>query len=126
QAGVNNCLLFGLPKEKDPLGSSAWAENGVIQQAIRQIKQHDPDFYVVTDVCLCEYTDHGHCGALRGREVDNDPTLELLAKAALSHAQAGADLVAPADMMDGRVAAIRQTLHQAGFENLPILSYSAK
>ena len=80
QAGVNSCLLFGLPKEKDPLGSSAWAENGVIQQAIRQIKQHDPDFYVVTDVCLCEYTDHGHCGALRGREVDNDPTLELLAK----------------------------------------------
>ena len=126
QAGVNSCLLFGLPKEKDPLGSSAWAENGVIQQAIRRIKQYDPDFYVVTDVCLCEYTDHGHCGALRGREVDNDPTLELLAKTALSHAQAGADLVAPSDMMDGRVAAIRQTLDQAGFENLPILSYSAK
>ena len=123
---MNSCLLFGLPKEKDPLGSSAWAENGVIQQAIRQIKQHDPDFYVVTDVCLCEYTDHGHCGALRGREVDNDPTLELLARTALSHAQAGADLVAPSDMMDGRVAAIRQTLDQAGFESLPILSYSAK
>ena len=125
-AGVGSCILFGLPKEKDELGSSAWAEDGVVQEAIRKIKEADPDFYVVTDVCLCEYTSHGHCGALRGRTVDNDATLELLAKTALSHARAGADMVAPSDMMDGRVAAIRCALDQFGFHHIPILAYSAK
>ena len=125
-AGVGSCILFGLPKEKDELGSSAWAEDGVVQEAIRKIKEADPDFYVVTDVCLCEYTSHGHCGALRGRTVDNDATLELLAKTALSHARAGADMVAPSDMMDGRVAAIRCALDQFGFHHIPIMAYSAK
>lgn len=125
-AGVGSCILFGLPKEKDELGSSAWAEDGVVQEAIRKIKEADPDFYVVTDVCLCEYTSHGHCGALRGRTVDNDATLELLAKTALSHARAGADMVAPSDMMDGRVAAIRKALDQFGFHHIPIMAYSAK
>ena len=125
-AGVGSCILFGLPKEKDELGSSARAEDGVVQEAIRKIKEADPDFYVVTDVCLCEYTSHGHCGALRGRTVDNDATLELLAKTALSHARAGADMVAPSDMMDGRVAAIRKALDQFGFHHIPIMAYSAK
>ena len=125
-AGVGRCILFGLPAKKDALGSSAWDEHGVVQQAIRVIKKAFPDFYVVTDVCMCEYTDHGHCGALRGREVDNDATLELLAKTALSHARAGADMVAPSDMMDGRVAAIRAALDGEGYRNVPIMSYSAK
>lgn len=125
-AGVGSCILFGLPKEKDELGTSAWAEDGVVQEAIRKIKEADPDFYVVTDVCLCEYTSHGHCGALRGRTVDNDATLELLAKTALSHARAGADMVAPSDMMDGRVAAIRAALDEGGLKELPIMSYAVK
>ena len=125
-AGVGSCILFGLPKEKDELGSSAWAEYGVVQEAIRAIKARYPDFYVITDVCMCEYTDHGHCGILDGHEVDNDKTLEVLAKTALSHAQAGADMVAPSDMMDGRVAAIRAALDGHGFQNVPILAYSAK
>ncbi len=125
-AGVSSCILFGIPAHKDALGSSAWDPNGVIQQAIRKIKARYPDFYVITDVCMCEYTDHGHCGALCGHEVDNDQTLELLAKTALSHAVAGADMVAPSDMMDGRVAAIRHTLDEAGYQNLPIMAYSAK
>ncbi len=125
-AGVNRCILFGIPAHKDALGSSAWDSNGVIQQAIRKIKAKFPDFYVITDVCMCEYTDHGHCGALCGHEVDNDQTLELLAKTALSHAAAGADMVAPSDMMDGRVAAIRRALDQAGYQNTPIMAYSAK
>ena len=126
EAGVGRCILFGLPARKDALGSSAWDRQGVVQQAIRAIKAAYPDFYVITDVCMCEYTDHGHCGALCGHEVDNDKTLELLAKTALSHAQAGADMVAPSDMMDGRVAAIRAALDENGFQNVPILSYSAK
>lgn len=126
EAGVERCILFGIPAHKDALGSAAWDQNGVIQQAIRAIKAVYPDFYVITDVCMCEYTDHGHCGALCGHSVDNDATLELLSKVALSHAQAGADMVAPSDMMDGRVAAIRKTLDKAGFTNTPIMAYSAK
>ncbi|MCI6256286.1 MAG: porphobilinogen synthase [Clostridiales bacterium] len=124
--GVGRCILFGLPERKDALGSSAWDEHGVVQEAIRAIKAAYPDFYVITDVCMCEYTDHGHCGALCGHEVDNDATLELLAKTALSHARAGADMVAPSDMMDGRVAAIRAALDAGGYTGVPILSYSAK
>ena len=124
--GVGRCILFGLPERKDALGSSAWDGHGVVQEAIRAIKAAYPDFYVITDVCMCEYTDHGHCGALCGHEVDNDATLELLAKTALSHARAGADMVAPSDMMDGRVAAIRTALDEGGYTGVPILSYSAK
>ena len=123
-AGVNRCILFGIPAHKDALGSSAWDSNGVIQQAIRKIKAKFPDFYVITDVCMCEYTEHGHCGALCGHEVDNDQTLELLAKTAVSHAAAGADMVAPSDMMDGRVAAIRRALDEAGYKNTPIMAPS--
>ncbi len=126
QAGVRRCILFGIPSHKDALGSSAWDPNGVIQQAIREIKAAYPDFYVVTDVCLCEYTDHGHCGALCGDTVENDTTLPLLAKTAVSHAEAGADMVAPSDMMDGRVAAIRKALDENGLSNVPIMAYSAK
>ena len=125
-AGVGRCILFGIPAKKDALGSSAWDKNGVVQQAVRAIKAKFPDFYVITDVCMCEYTDHGHCGALCNHEVDNDATLELLSKVALSHAVAGADMVAPSDMMDGRVAAIRATLDDAGFIGVPIMAYSAK
>lgn len=125
-AGVTHCILFGLPAHKDAIGSSAWDENGVVQQAIRAIKAKYPDFYVITDVCMCEYTDHGHCGILRGHEVDNDQTLEVLAKTALSHVQAGADMVAPSDMMDGRVAAIRAILDEHGYQTTPIMAYSAK
>ncbi len=126
QAGVKSCLLFGIPSHKDALGSSAWAENGVIQQAIRKIKEKFPDFYVITDICLCEYTDHGHCGVLCKEQVDNDQTLDLLAKVALSHVRAGADMVAPSDMMDGHVAMLRKTLDEAGFIDIPIMAYSAK
>ena len=126
QAGVGRCILFGLPAHKDAVGSSAWDEHGVVQEAIRVIKAKYPDFYVITDVCMCEYTDHGHCGILCGHEVDNDKTLEVLAKTALSHAQAGADMVAPSDMMDGRIAAIRAILDEHGLQNVPIMSYSAK
>ena len=125
-AGVTHCILFGLPASKDAVGSSAWDENGVVQQAIRVIKEKHPDFYVITDVCMCEYTDHGHCGILCGHEVDNDKTLEVLAKTALSHVQAGADMVAPSDMMDGRVAAIRAVLDEHGYQSTPIMAYSAK
>ena len=126
QAGVGRCILFGLPARKDAVGSSAWDEHGVVQEAIRTIKAKYPDFYVITDVCMCEYTDHGHCGILCGHEVDNDKTLEVLARPALSHAQAGADMVAPSDMMDGRIAAIRAALDEHGLQNVPIMSYSAK
>ena len=126
QAGVGRCILFGLPARKDAVGSSAWDEHGVVQEAIRTIKAKYPDFYVITDVCMCEYTDHGHCGILCGYEVDNDKTLEVLARTALSHAQAGADMVAPSDMMDGRIAAIRAALDEQGLQNVPIMSYSAK
>ena len=125
-AGVGRCILFGLPARKDAQGSSAWDEKGVIQEAIRAIKKAYPDFYVITDVCMCEYTDHGHCGILCGEQVDNDKTLDVLARTALSHAQAGADMVAPSDMMDGRVAAIRAALDGHGFQDVPIMSYSAK
>lgn len=124
--GVSRVMLFGLPEQKDACGSGAWAENGIVQQGIRKIKELAPDMYVITDVCMCEYTSHGHCGILCGHDVDNDKTLEVLCKTALSHAQAGADMVAPSDMMDGRVACIRQTLDAHGFEHIPILSYAAK
>ena len=124
--GIPAVLLFGLPGNKDEIGSEAWAENGVVQRAIRQIKKATPDLLVVTDVCLCEFTSHGHCGVIKDGKVDNDPTCELLAKMALSHAQAGADIVAPSDMMDGRVGYIREALEENGFENVVIMSYSAK
>ena len=119
-------LLFGLPREKDAGGSEAYADDGAVQHATRAIKEKYPDLVVITDVCLCEYTSHGHCGLLRGREVDNDATLEILARVALSHARAGADMVAPSDMMDGRVRAIRQVLDADGFDQVSILAYSAK
>lgn len=126
ETGVSKVMLFGLPNDKDEIGSSAWAENGVVQQGIRAIKEKYPDFYVITDVCMCEYTSHGHCGILCDHDVDNDKTLEVLAKTALSHVQAGADMVAPSDMMDGRIAAIREILDANGFTNTPIMSYAAK
>ena len=124
--GVKHCILFGLPAEKDACGSSAWAEHGVIQEAVRAIKARYPDFTVITDVCMCEYTDHGHCGILHGHEVDNDETLTHLAKIAVSHAAAGADMVAPSDMMDGHVAVLRKALDENGFQNTAIMAYSAK
>jgi len=124
--GIPAVLLFGLPGSKDENGSEAWAENGVVQRAIRQIKQASPELLVVTDVCLCEFTSHGHCGVIKNGKVENDPTCELLAKMALSHAQAGADIVAPSDMMDGRVRYIREALEENGFENVAIMSYAAK
>ena len=126
KAGVTRVLLFGIPAHKDACGSSAWDENGVVQQGIRAIKEKYPECYIITDVCMCEYTSHGHCGILCGETVDNDKTLEVLSKTALSHVQAGADMVAPSDMMDGRVAAIRKTLDEAGYTNIPIMAYSAK
>ena len=126
KAGVNKVLLFGIPAHKDACGSEAWNPDGVVQQGIRAIKAKYPDCYVITDVCMCEYTDHGHCGILCGHTVDNDKTLEVLAKTALSHVQAGADMVAPSDMMDGRVAAIREILDDNGYETVPIMAYSAK
>lgn len=125
-AGVSRVLLFGIPAHKDSCGSSAWDENGVVQQGIRAIKAKYPQCYIITDVCMCEYTSHGHCGILDGCQVDNDKTLEVLAKTALSHVKAGADMVAPSDMMDGRVAAIRRILDENGFLSTPIMSYSAK
>ena len=125
-AGVNNVLLFGIPAHKDELGSGAYDENGVVQQALRRAKKDFPNLYYITDVCMCEYTSHGHCGALKGCEVDNDASVELLSMTALSHAQAGADMVAPSDMMDGRVGAIRNTLDKNGLSNIPIMSYAVK
>jgi porphobilinogen synthase len=125
--GIPGVLLFGLPTEKDAVGSDAYAENGIIQQAIREAKRTHPDMLVITDVCLCEYTDHGHCGiVLEDGTVDNDATLELLAKEAVSHAHAGADLVAPSSMMDGQIAALRSGLDDANFLNMPIMAYAAK
>jgi len=124
--GIPAVLLFGLPGSKDEIGSEAWAENGVVQRAIREIKKATPELLVVTDVCLCEFTSHGHCGVIKGGKVDNDPTCERLAKIALSHAQAGVDIVAPSDMMDGRVKYIREVLEENGFENVAIMSYAAK
>ena len=125
-AGVGGVLLFGIPDSKDATGSSAWDEKGPVQEAVRALKRELPELVVVTDVCMCEYTDHGHCGILRDGEVVNDETIELLVKEALSHARAGADMVAPSDMMDGRVGAIRDALDREGFQNTPIMSYSAK
>ncbi|MFP4058251.1 MAG: porphobilinogen synthase [Candidatus Brocadiia bacterium] len=124
--GIPAVLLFGIPAAKDPLGSEGCADDGIVQTAVRAIKDALPHLLVITDVCLCEYTDHGHCGVIREGEVDNDATLELLAKMATSHARAGADLVAPSDMMDGRVGAIRRALDQEGYPTLPIMAYSAK
>lgn len=124
--GIPAVLLFGLPGKKDEIGSEAWAEDGVVQRAIREIKKAAPELLVITDVCLCEFTSHGHCGVIKDKKVDNDPTCELLAKMALSHAQAGADIVAPSDMMDGRVKSIREALEQNGFEDVAIMSYAAK
>ncbi len=127
EAGVGGLILFGIPDEKDPTGSGAWDEHGAVQKGVRAIKREFPELVVITDVCLCEYTDHGHCGSLRGDgSVDNDATLELLARASVSHAAAGADIVAPSDMMDGRVGAIRRALDAAGFADTAILSYAAK
>jgi porphobilinogen synthase len=125
-AKVGGIILFGVPETKDSTGSSAWDEKGAVQLAVRALKKEVPDLVVITDVCMCEYTDHGHCGIFRDGEVDNDATLELLSRAALSHAAAGADIVAPSDMMDGRVGAIRSTLDQNGFSAVSILSYAAK
>jgi len=124
--GLGSVILFGIPDKKDPTGSAAFDENGVVQQAIRTIKQEAPEMVVITDVCLCEYTSHGHCGVLDGQEVANDATLDLLARMAVSHTEAGADMVAPSDMMDGRVRAIRSALDQGGFSGVPIMSYAAK
>ena len=124
--GINNVILFGLPEKKDAVGSGAHAKDGIIQRAIRELKNKAPELNVVTDVCLCEYTDHGHCGIIIDRQVDNDSTLEVLARTALSHAEAGADMVAPSDMMDGRVAEIRAILDENNFHNLPIMSYAVK
>ncbi len=135
--GIPAVILFGIPEKKDEAASGAYAPNGIVQEAIRLIKEKAPDLLVVTDVCLCEYTNHGHCGVIENRPEDdqplaedgkilNDLTLEILAKTALSHAEAGADMVAPSDMMDGRVAAIRSTLDENGYENVPIMSYAAK
>jgi porphobilinogen synthase len=126
EAGIPGMLLFGLPAAKDEAGSEAFDDEGIIQRAVRAIKQVAPNLLVVTDVCLCEYTSHGHCGVIRGGKVDNDLTLPVLARTALSHARAGADLIAPSDMMDGRVAAIREGLDINGFGDLPIMAYSAK
>jgi porphobilinogen synthase len=123
---IPGVLLFGLPERKDEHGSEAYAENGPVQQAVRAIKDAWPELTVMSDLCLCEYTSHGHCGILKGNEVDNDATLEILARVALSHARAGADVIAPSDMMDGRVAAIRDALDEDGFEGVAILAYSAK
>ncbi len=126
EAGVLSVLLFGIPEHKDEIGSSAWAEDGAVQRALGRAKAKYPGLFLITDVCMCEYTSHGHCGALCGGEVDNDRTLELLAKEALSHAAAGADMVAPSDMMDGRVRAIREALDSAGHTGTPIMSYAVK
>jgi porphobilinogen synthase len=124
--GIGGVILFGIPDSKDEIASGAYAEDGIVQKAVRALKREVPKLLVMTDVCNCEYTSHGHCGLVKDGEVQNDPTLEWLAKAAVSHARAGADIVAPSDMMDGRVAAIRKALDAAGFSNTPIISYAAK
>lgn len=125
--GLKSVLLFGIPKVKDELGSQAYADEGIVQEAVRRLKDRFPELVVITDVCLCEYTSHGHCGIVqKGGEILNDPTLELLAKSALSHVRAGADMVAPSDMMDGRVLAIREVLDEGGFVSTPIMSYAVK
>ncbi len=124
--GIPGVLVFGLPEDKDARGSEAYAEDGIVQQAVRAVKDTVPDLLVITDVCLCQYTSHGHCGVVEQGGVKNDPTLELLARVAVSHVEAGADMVAPSDMMDGRVGAIREALDEAAFTEVPIMAYSAK
>jgi len=126
ELGIPGIILFGIPEKKDSLGSEGYSDKGIIQRAVNQIKKEIPELITITDVCLCEYTDHGHCGVIVNNNVDNDQTLELLAKMAVSHAKAGADIVAPSDMMDGRVKKIRTALDEGGFNQIPILSYSAK
>ena len=125
-AGVNSIMLFGIPDHKDEVGSGAYDPNGIVQKALREAKKQFPDMYYITDVCMCEYTSHGHCGVLCGHDVNNDATLELLAKTAVSHVEAGADMVAPSDMMDGRVRAIREALYANGHYGAPIMSYAVK
>ena len=124
--GIPSVILFGIPETKDSVGSSGYDDNGIIPSAVRALKAELPELVVVTDVCMCEYTDHGHCGIVKEGDVDNDPTLELLARASLSYAKAGADIIAPSDMMDGRVGAIRKALDREGFTQTPIMSYAAK
>ena len=124
--GIPGVILFGIPDEKDAVGSDAYDDNGIIQRALRALKEAVPGLTLITDVCLCEYTDHGHCGLIKGNDVENDATLELLVKESLSHVRAGADMVAPSDMMDGRVGAIRQALDREGFPHIPIMAYAAK
>lgn len=126
EVGVPAVILFGIPDHKDAVGSGAYADDGIVQRAVRALKEADPDLCVITDVCLCEYTDHGHCGVVEDGDVVNDATLELLAREAVSHARAGADMVAPSDMMDGRVAALRTALDADGFGAVPIMAYAAK
>ena len=126
EAGVGSFMLFGIPAEKDEFASAAYAEDGIVQRAVRVCKERAPELYCITDVCLCEYTSHGHCGMLKGQEVDNDPSVELLALTAVSHAAAGADMVAPSDMMDGRVLGIRAALDASDFATVPIMAYSVK
>jgi porphobilinogen synthase len=126
EAGVGGVILFGIPDTKDEIGSEAWAEDGAVQKAVRLLKRELPHIVTITDVCMCEYTSHGHCGILENGEVVNDRTLELLSRASVSHAAAGSDLIAPSDMMDGRVGAIRRALDENGFDSTPILSYAAK
>lgn len=126
EAGVRNVLMFGIPEHKDEIGSQAYAEDGIVQRAIRKTKEEFPDMLVIADVCMCEYTSHGHCGILHGCDVDNDETIEKLAIIARSQAEAGADIVAPSDMMDGHTTAIRKELDRAGFTNIPIMSYAVK
>ena len=125
-AGVTSVMFFGIPDHKDEVGSGAYDPEGIVQKAVRRARQDFPELYLITDVCMCEYTSHGHCGVLCGHDVNNDETLKLLAKTALSHVQAGADMVAPSDMMDGRVAAIRSLLDENGYQNRPIMSYAVK
>jgi porphobilinogen synthase len=126
ELGIPAIILFGLPLRKDPLATQAYAKDGIVQRAVKTVKDKVPDLTVITDVCLCAYTDHGHCGVVEGQTVDNDATLDLLARTALSHAKAGADIVAPSDMMDGRVAEIREALDEENFSHIPIMSYAAK
>ena len=126
KVGVGGVMLFGIPESKDDVGSGAYAQDGIVQTALRAIRQNVPDLILIGDVCLCEYTSHGHCGLIKDGDVENDPTLELLRRTAVSQVEAGADMVAPSDMMDGRVGAIRGGLDEAGFEDIPIMSYAAK
>lgn len=126
ELGIPAVILFGIPEEKDAVGSDAYSDDGIIQRTIRAIKEAVPELTVITDVCMCEYTDHGHCGVIKDGDVDNDATLELLAKEALSHVRAGADIVAPSDMMDGRIAALRDALDENGYDHIPVMSYAVK